>query len=54
MIEDTLFFIKSLLLKIINCLIYFSHNGETYFSNVSKNHSSDDMWLQKEDVMLLK
>ncbi|WZZ37424.1 hypothetical protein YC2023_020825 [Brassica napus] len=27
--------------------------GPTYFSNNSKNHSSDDMWLQKEVKFLL-
>ena len=37
--------IKNLIIKL---------DGPTYFSNDSKNHPSDDMWLQKEVVMFLK
>ena len=29
-------------------------DGPTYFSKDSKNHSSDDTWLQKNVAMLLK
>ena len=29
-------------------------DGPIYFSKDSKNHSSDDIWLKKNVVMLLK
>ena len=36
-------FIVSLIKKLIICL-----DGPTYFSKDSKNHHSDDMWVQKK------
>ena len=35
-----------------NLIIYL--DGPTYFSKDSKNHYSDDTWLQKNVAMLLK
>ncbi|WZZ45812.1 hypothetical protein YC2023_042071 [Brassica napus] len=35
-------------------VILLPWNGPTYLSNNSKNHPSDDMWLQKEIVMFHK
>ena len=41
------------MVSLLKSLLY-NLDGPTYFSKDSKNHSSDDMWLQKNIVMLLK